>query len=232
MPDLNLRRRHQERQIAAVLRRWEIAYRSAERARISGATRLAFLQSARVPTRFLRGGCPYEMPTTLPWPSVMYSGAGNDHIEGRGGHDCLHGEEGDDELLGGDGNDYLPGGAGANRIDGQAGEDFVTYWGPNAVRVDLAAATARHADGEDVLVSVESVAGSEGADCCSAVTALTSSAGWAATTGSTVAAATTPSSATRASITSLAARVRIGAQARSSISARCPPRSRRSHCHS
>ena len=54
---------------------------------------------------------------------TVFSGAGNDKIDGEFGHDSVCGGAGDDRLSGWDGNDLLFGGSGNDRIEGGRGAD-------------------------------------------------------------------------------------------------------------
>jgi VCBS repeat-containing protein len=101
---------------------------------------------------------------------VLTGGAGNDAIDGLDGNDQIGGGEGNDQLYGGAGNDNLTGGTGDDRIDGGAGYDRTSYADAVAgVTIDLTAGTASGTGiGNDTLVSIESVVGSDFADTFSA----------------------------------------------------------------
>lgn len=86
---------------------------------------------------------------------------------GADGNDTLRNLEGvyagesNDTLTGGNGNDLLRGRGGNDRIDGGAGDDMADYLSATAsVTVDLGAGTATGADGNDTLISIEQVRGS------------------------------------------------------------------------
>jgi Ca2+-binding RTX toxin-like protein len=78
--------------------------------------------------------------------------ASSDSLTGTSSADGIDGLAGDDTLAGGLGNDTLNGGAGYDIAD------YSNAGGP--VMVDLAAGTASGADGNDVLISIEDVWGS------------------------------------------------------------------------
>ena len=68
-----------------------------------------------------------------------------------------------DEISTGSGNDTINGGAGDDRIDGGPGLDTAEYRDASgSVTVDLTAGTSSGADGNDTLISIENVRGSEG----------------------------------------------------------------------
>ena len=92
----------------------------------------------------------------------------------------LQGNAGDDILIGGTGSDFLLGDAGADRLLGLGGRDGTSYvTSRGAVRVDLAAGTARGGDAEgDVLVSIEDVMGSAFADVLEGTSGANRLAGW------------------------------------------------------
>ncbi len=108
---------------------------------------------------------------------VLPGGAGNDSIDGLDGNDTITGGAGNDLLYGSGGNDTLTGGAGDDRIDGGAGSDRASYADATAgVTIDLTAGTAHGTAagdvanvGNDTLVSIENVTGSDFADVYSAV---------------------------------------------------------------
>jgi len=82
------------------------------------------------------------------------------------GNDSLSGNAGANTLAGWGGDDMLRGGAGADRLDGGVGVDTVSYYaGAVGVTVNLATGIGTGGDAQgDVLVSIENVAGSTGAD--------------------------------------------------------------------
>ncbi|MGE4064455.1 MAG: Calx-beta domain-containing protein [Rhodospirillaceae bacterium] len=99
---------------------------------------------------------------------TLVGGSGADVIVGRGGHDTLLGGAGDDLLHGGTGDDVLAGGAGNDTLIGGDGFDTADYAGSAPVSVDLDAGRAMGTDiGDDLLVSIEKVIGSLGADTLS-----------------------------------------------------------------
>ena len=92
---------------------------------------------------------------------VLAGFQGNDTLWGNGGDDQLEGWSGNDEIHGGDGNDNLLGGAGDDTLDGGNDFDWANYWNaPGAVTVNLASGTATGAAGNDVLIGIENVGGS------------------------------------------------------------------------
>jgi Ca2+-binding RTX toxin-like protein len=91
-------------------------------------------------------------------------GAGRDLAEGQAGVDSLFGKAGEDHLRGGPGTglttEALVGGAGDDVLRGGPGLDTTQYFdSPRGVRVDLRAGRARR-QGNDVLVDIEGVVGS------------------------------------------------------------------------
>lgn len=104
---------------------------------------------------------------------TLSAGAGQQTLSGGAGDDSLSGGDGTDSLLGGDGNDSLfaevgndrlAGGAGDDSIDGGDGIDTAEFGASaTAVTVDLAAGTAT-GEGNDTLVGIERVEGSNLAD--------------------------------------------------------------------
>jgi Ca2+-binding RTX toxin-like protein len=101
-------------------------------------------------------------------------GAGNDTISASLGNDSLAGDAGDDRmdggqhtdtLFGGEGNDWLIGGTGNDRLDGGSDTDTASYGGSTGgVTVDLAAERATGLQGNDTLLNIENVVGSDGND--------------------------------------------------------------------
>ncbi|TND00070.1 MAG: calcium binding hemolysin protein, partial [Rhodocyclaceae bacterium] len=70
-----------------------------------------------------------------------------------------------DALTGDDGDNWLDGRGGNDTLDGGAGADWANYYyAASAVTVDLSAGNASGADGNDVLISIESISGSNYAD--------------------------------------------------------------------
>ncbi|SDK25260.1 MULTISPECIES: VCBS domain-containing protein [Bradyrhizobium] len=102
---------------------------------------------------------------------VLTGTAGNDAIDGLDGNDTISGGAGNDQLYGNLGNDTLSGGAGDDRLDGGPGFDRATYAdATGGITVDLTAGTASGPGvGNDTLVSIEAVSGSDFADTYSAV---------------------------------------------------------------
>lgn len=90
-------------------------------------------------------------------------------LEGGGGDDFISGLAGTDSLYGDDGNDTLDGGAGNDRLDGGNGRDRVRFGLlPGGVAVDLAAGTSSgFLHGNDILVSIEDVIGTQSRDVLS-----------------------------------------------------------------
>lgn len=93
------------------------------------------------------------------YTNLFYGGAGNDHMDGRGGDDSLYGGTGNDTILGGAGNDTLAGDEGNDSLDGGTGNDWL-YGGDDS---DTLAGGAGNdmlegGSGDDVLI------GGDGAD--------------------------------------------------------------------
>lgn len=127
---------------------------------------------------------PRSSPRDPTYQEIVHGDAGDDSLTTGGSGATVYGDDGDDQIdaigygsvFGGDGNDYLarvsgpspgyPGtfapGPGDDIVDGSApGEDFVFYDdAASGVRVDLAAGLAT-GEGNDMLIGIESVAGSE-----------------------------------------------------------------------
>ncbi|MDD9899351.1 MAG: tandem-95 repeat protein [Alphaproteobacteria bacterium] len=114
---------------------------------------------------------------------VINGGDGDDLLLGGAGNDTIYGDDGNDALLGGDGNDILYGGAGEDYLDGGAGYDTLvggtgtdllsggTYYdyadytsSTVSVTVDLGAGTATSSEGDDLLINIERVRGSDYSD--------------------------------------------------------------------
>lgn len=102
-----------------------------------------------------------------------------DRLVGTDANNDLLGYGGDDTIVGGEGDDFLSSGAGNDDVDGGAGSDFLDLVFSNAgprlgddtltdagASVDLAAGTVTGPEGvgDDVLTSIESVAGTLGND--------------------------------------------------------------------
>lgn len=108
-------------------------------------------------------------------PNILMGEGGTDTLIGNEGDDQLHGGLGDDDatLDGGPGNDYLTGGPGADRFltspgddlyDGGDGTDTLSFAAaPGPILASLLAGTAA-GDGDDALVGIENLIGSEFAD--------------------------------------------------------------------
>jgi len=98
--------------------------------------------------------------------------SGPDSIVGLGGNDTLDGGSGDDTLDGGDGDDMLVGGAGNDSLVGGTGADAADYGlSPGGVVADLSTGTATDGFGtSDVLVGIERIWGSQGADSLTGAT--------------------------------------------------------------
>lgn len=115
--------------------------------------------------------------------NVLSGGDGNDLLEGRDGNDTLYGGAGSDTLVGGAGDDHLYGGAGSDlllggegndrlylelgndTIDGGTGSDWLHVSGSTGAQVDLSIETAQRTGyGNDVIRSIENIAGNTGND--------------------------------------------------------------------
>ena len=91
---------------------------------------------------------------------VLYGGPGNDELHADQGGDRLVGDDGDDDLVGGSGLDNLYGGPGDDSVDGGDGSDRANYTNASSpVRVSLAGGTSS-GDGDDQILSIETVVGS------------------------------------------------------------------------
>lgn len=87
---------------------------------------------------------------------------GNDTINGLGGSDTLDGGSGNDTLNGGNSEDVLIGGLGNDILDGGNALDTADYTGAGGgVTVSLATRTSSGAAGNDTLVSIEYIRGSQ-----------------------------------------------------------------------
>jgi Ca2+-binding RTX toxin-like protein len=97
------------------------------------------------------------------------------------GNDSLSGNAGANTLAGWGGADVLRGGAGADRLDGGAGSDTASYYtGAAGVTVNLATGTVTGGDAQgDILVSIENVNGSTGADQITGSALANALNGWA-----------------------------------------------------
>jgi Ca2+-binding RTX toxin-like protein len=86
----------------------------------------------------------------------------DDTLIGNADSNSLYGNGGNDSLAGGEGYDNLYGGAGDDTLDGGADNDSVAYYSaPSGVTVNLALGTATGGEGNDTLISIESVSGSD-----------------------------------------------------------------------
>ncbi|MBD2202297.1 S8 family serine peptidase [Calothrix sp. FACHB-1219] len=97
---------------------------------------------------------------------TLDGGAGDDNLIGDVGNDSLIGGLGNDSLNAGNGNDNLIGGSGNDILNGGSGNDTVSYRNATAgVDVNLGAGTASDGQGgNDTLISIEAVIGSNFAD--------------------------------------------------------------------
>ncbi|HEY8570917.1 hypothetical protein [Phenylobacterium sp.] len=98
------------------------------------------------------------------WRRNGNGGEGDDQISGTEGDNSLNGNAGSDTLVGRGGNDVLDGGAGNDRLDGGAGTaDMARYFdaGPGGVQVNLATGQATGSQGNDTLVGIENIHGSQ-----------------------------------------------------------------------
>jgi uncharacterized delta-60 repeat protein len=92
-------------------------------------------------------------------------------LDGGGGNDVLDAGAGNDTLVGGEGADILIGGLGTDSLSGGAGDDTADYSeASSAVNINLLTGKAT-GDGDDTLVSIEDVIGSEGRDIITGNTA-------------------------------------------------------------
>lgn len=95
---------------------------------------------------------------------VILAGAGNDRLYAGVGDDALCGGRGNDVIRGGPGRDVIAGGLGDDRIIGGTWADTVTFRGsPAPVLVDLEEGRAS-GEGDDTLLGVENLVGSNHAD--------------------------------------------------------------------
>lgn len=97
----------------------------------------------------------------------IFGGSGNDTLMGGDDIDALKGGSGDDWLRGGNGNDFLEGDSGNDRLDGGADFDMVYYYDyyfTSGVNVSLATGLATGGAGNDTLVGIEAVSGSQYSD--------------------------------------------------------------------
>jgi Ca2+-binding RTX toxin-like protein len=93
------------------------------------------------------------------------SGSGfADVINGLAGNDTLIGLAGNDSIDGGVGNDLLDGGLGSDTLVGATGYDVARYSGSTPVVANLLLGSATQGSDSDVLVAIEALIGSSGAD--------------------------------------------------------------------
>lgn len=109
---------------------------------------------------------------TLTHPfGIWHALAGNDDVTGTDSREIIYGDEGKDtlagrggrdDLYGGADDDLLQGGSDDDLLDGGSGSDTAVYTAASsAVIVDLTTNTASGGDGNDTLVSIERVWGSQ-----------------------------------------------------------------------
>lgn len=109
-------------------------------------------------------GSPGENDDVATSVENVTGGSGADVLTGSAAANTLIGGLGDDSLMGGGANDTLNPGAGNDQVAGDDGRDIVQFSSlSQAVTVDLAAGTAS-GQGEDTVMTVESVQGSPAAD--------------------------------------------------------------------
>ncbi|MCO6490875.1 MAG: hypothetical protein J5I98_20825 [Phaeodactylibacter sp.] len=96
---------------------------------------------------------------------VIYGYADNDTLYGNNGNDLLAGGSGSDNLYGGSGDDKLNGGSQSDIIDGGDGIDTVTYSDfSSGVTVNLTTGIGSPVNGNDTLISIENIDGSNNND--------------------------------------------------------------------
>jgi uncharacterized delta-60 repeat protein len=66
-----------------------------------------------------------QLSGSLPYPSELFGGAGNDRIKGDNTSNIIVGGDGNDVLVGGTGRDLLIGGSGADQITGGSNDDIL-----------------------------------------------------------------------------------------------------------
>jgi hypothetical protein len=99
-----------------------------------------------------------------PGADRLAGGAGEDLLYGGRNGDHLRGDRHSDQIFGGRGPDVIEGGEGDDRLDGGPGLDLVTFArAAVGVAVDLIQGIAS-GDGEDTLVAIEDVTGSNASD--------------------------------------------------------------------
>jgi Ca2+-binding RTX toxin-like protein/subtilisin-like proprotein convertase family protein len=97
----------------------------------------------------------------------LWGSAFDDTITGSYARNLILGGGGNDSIFGADGNDILSGGAGNDTLFGGDGQDVASYVGTSAVsgvNVNLAAGIATGGAGNDMLMSIEDIYGSDFAD--------------------------------------------------------------------
>jgi Ca2+-binding RTX toxin-like protein len=121
-------------------------------------------------------GTVIENALGTPYGDIITGNSVSNDIRGNGGNDIISGGQGDDWLYGNAGNDALNGDAGIDRLtgglgddtlDGGDGSDIAYYSGEGfttGITVDLQTGTASGGAGNDRLISVERVWGTEKAD--------------------------------------------------------------------
>jgi Ca2+-binding RTX toxin-like protein len=93
--------------------------------------------------------------------NYLYGSDGNDSIIGLDGNDLLSGDNGNDTILGGQGLDSLSGGLGDDVLDGGADQDRIDYLSAtSAVNVSLLTGLSSGGGGNDTLISIEHISGS------------------------------------------------------------------------
>lgn len=86
----------------------------------AGDDQITVSRTVPIPTT-LRGGAGDDYLTGGGGPDKLIGGEGNDHLIGRAGDDALYGGPGDDYLRGGSGNDILRSGTGSDTMLGGSG---------------------------------------------------------------------------------------------------------------
>jgi len=126
------------------------------RCKVSFLGARGLLVSVITPNIYIAGGTGFS--------EKIFGRDGSDIINGLGGNDFIDAGVGDDFVGGGAGDDSLNGGAGDDSLDGGTGVDTADYGTATAdVNVNLMTGTAT-GDGNDVLISIESVKGGSGND--------------------------------------------------------------------
>lgn len=95
----------------------------------------------------------------------LYGSDFDNFLVGSGGDDLIDGRGGNDLILGGDGGDYIFGGVGDDMIDGGAGIDTASFQDASgSVTVNLTTGVASGAAGNDSIISIEYLVGSNFTD--------------------------------------------------------------------